>query len=259
MLPYGKGVEYIHTCSPLTYSTNESLPELKEVVNRMNIIEIFGKVFKADKFKYHELNKENLEELSLILPELMKYPVKNVIKLYEEIFNKLENQVNDTQKRIINNIAYAYTGALLLKNISGIEIENLQSNVIEFAKNQVERYENIQTPVDRVLREILILQKLGIIEYDTHFRVMKAEYNKVKEQHLRFNQGLILTLINKYYAGDKNKQINEQAFLSYAKSHDRYRGNNHNVRYSKTNFMASICFNVSDIEEYTNFDYKSKF
>lgn len=95
-LPYGRGVEYIHTCSPLTYSTNEVLPNLKEVINRLNVVEIFGKVFKADKFNYHELNKENLDELSLILPELLKYPIENVLALYEKVFKILENQVEDT-------------------------------------------------------------------------------------------------------------------------------------------------------------------
>lgn len=65
----------IHICSPMAYSTNESLPDLKEVINRLNVVEIFGKVFKADKFKYHEIDKgnnDNLKELSLILPEFLK-------------------------------------------------------------------------------------------------------------------------------------------------------------------------------------------
>lgn len=259
MLPYARGVEYIHTCSPLAYSTNEALPDLKEVINRLNVIEIFGKAFKADKFNYHELNRENLDELSLILPELLKYPTEKVIGLYENVFKELEKQVEDTQKRIINNIAYAYTGALLLKHISEIEIENLDEKVIEFAKKQVKRYENIQTPVDKVLSEILILNQLGIIHYDTHFRVMNAEYKGVKEKHLRFNQGVILSLINKYYAGDRNKMINEQSFLSYARNHTRFRDDNHAVRYAKNNLMSSICFNVSDIEEFTNLDYKSDY
>ena len=259
MLSYGKGVEYIHTCSPLAYSTNEALPDLKEVINRLNVIEIFGKVFKADKFNYHEFNKQNLDELSLILPELLKFPIEKVMGLYEIIFEKLQKQVEDTQKRIRNNIAYAYTGALLLKHISEIEIENLDEKVIEFAKKQVERYENIQTPVDKVLNEILILNKLGTIHYDTHFRVMNAEYKGAKEKHLRFHQGVILALINNFYRGDRNKVINEQSFLSYARNHKRFRGDNFSVRYASSDPMGSLSFNVSDMEEFTNFDYKSDY
>ena len=194
-----------------------------------------------------------MDELSLILPEFLKYPNENVINLYENVFEKLEKQVEDTQKRIINNLAYAYTGALLLKLIGGIEIKDLDQKVIEFAKNQVERYENIQTPVDRVLSEILILNRLGVIQYDTHFRVMSAEYNGVKEQHLRFNQNIILNLINRYYASDRNKIIHENSFLSYARNHKRFRDDNHGVRYgSAKKVMSSLCFDVTDIEEFAN-------
>lgn len=257
MRSHGKIVEYIRTCSPLAYSTNEPLPDLKEVINRLNIVEIFGKVFNADKFNYHEFNKDNLAELSLILPELLKYPVKNVLALYEKVFTILEENVDDTQKRIINNLAYAYTGALLLKHIGDIEIADLQEKVIKFAKEQVEKYEDIKTPVDRVLSEILILQKLGVIQYDSHFRVMSVEYNGVKEQHLKFNQYIILNLINKYYASDRKKIINEHSFLSYARNHKRFRGDNHSVRYNKTSIMSSLCFDVTDIEEFTNLNLES--
>lgn len=148
---------------------------------------------------------------------------------------------------------------MLLKHISNVEIEKLEEKVIECAKKQVERYENIQTPVDRVLSEILILNKLGIIQYDIHFRVMNAEYNGIKEKHLRFHQGVILALINNFYRGDRNKVINEQSFLSYARNHERFRKDNLSVRYANSKPVNSVSFNVTDIEEYVNMDYKSDF
>lgn len=129
MLPYGKDIDCIHTCSPLAYSTNESLPDLKEVVNRMNIIEIFGNVFKADKFKYHEVSNNGggkLQELSLILPEFLKYSKDDIVKPYEQVFDILKANVQDTQNRVISNIAYAYTGAIMLLAIADIEVEDLQ-------------------------------------------------------------------------------------------------------------------------------------
>ena len=98
MLPYGRGVENIHICSPLAYSTNDPLPNLHEVVNRLNIVEIFGKVFKSDKFKYHEIDKgsnNNLKELSLILPEMLKYSTSDVLELYDRTFQILEVSVKD--------------------------------------------------------------------------------------------------------------------------------------------------------------------
>lgn len=145
MLPYGRGVEYIHTCSPLAYSTNETLPDLRELINRLNVVEIFGNNFDADKFKYHEFdnsNQNNLKELSLILPEFLKYTKESILAMYERNFEVLKNNVKDTQKRVISNIAYAYTGAQMLSYISGVEFENLEEKVITYAQEQVEKYEN---------------------------------------------------------------------------------------------------------------------
>lgn len=71
----------------------------------MNIIEIFGKVFKADKFKYHEVSNNGgskLQELSLILPEFLKYSKDDIVKLYEQVFDILKANVQDTQNRVIS-------------------------------------------------------------------------------------------------------------------------------------------------------------
>lgn len=254
MLPYGRGVEYIHTCSPLAYSTNESLPDLKEVINRMNVIEIFGKVFKADKFKYHEVdngNSDKLKELSLILPELLKYAKDDVIKLYENVFEFLKANVQDTQNRVISNIAYAYTGALMLLAIGGVEVENLQEQLIEFAKKQVEKYENIKNVVDKVLSEIMTLFELGYLEKDRHFKIAKVTINSREELQIRFKKDVIISAINKYYCGDKQKRIDVQSFLSYAKNHKRYRGNITTRLDGKADNAMS--FDVTNMEEYSDF------
>ena len=255
MLPYGKGVEYIHTCSPLAYSTNEALPDLQEVVNRLNIVEIFGKTFKAEKFKYHEIDKgnnDNLKELSLILPEVLKFSKEDVLKLYEQIFEMLENNVQDTQKRVINNIAYAYTGTLLLLKIAGISIDSLQDNIIEYAKQQIAKYESIKTPVEKVFDGIITLTKMGILQVGTHFKIVEDEVAGIPETHLQFHKDLILSAINKYYSYDKSKQIDERKFLAYAKNHTRFRGNNHSVRYDsdKSKVVGSMCFNISGLDDF---------
>ncbi len=255
MSSYGKDVKYMHICSPLACSTNEALPDLQEVVNRLNIVEIFGKIFKADKFKYHEVDKDggnNLKELSLILPEFLKFSKDDVLKLYEQTFEMLENNVQDTQKRIINNIAYAYTGTLLLLKIAGISIDGLQDKVIEYTQQQIAKYESIKTPVEKVLDSIIILTKLGIIQAGTHFKITDEEFGDTTETHIKFHKDLILSAINKYYSYDKSKQIDEKKFLAYAKNHKRFRGNNHSVRYDsdRSKVVSSICFNISGLDDF---------
>lgn len=254
MLPYGRGIDYINTCSPLAYSTNESLPDLKEVVNRMNIIEIFGKIFKADKFKYHEVDKDNnarLKELSLILPQFLKYSTEDVIKLYEQVFEILKANVKDTQNRVISNIAYAYTGALMLLAIADIALEDLQNKVIQYAQKQIEKYENIKTVVDKVLVEIPTLHLLNVIEKDKHFRISKEKDDGNEILLVKFKKDVIIGAINKYYCGNKKKQIDESSFWSYAQNHRRYKGN------KTTRFDGKVtnamCFDITDMEEYIDF------
>ncbi len=257
MLKYGKGVEYIFSCSPLAYSTNEALPDLKEVVNRMNIIRIFGNVFNPEKFKYHEpdkANSESINELSLILPELIKMPKDEVMQIYKQVFEIIEQAIPNTQKRIINNIAYAYTGALLLLAIANVNIPDFESKVIDFAINQKKQYESIKTPVDKVLNEIVVLTQLGQLSLGTHFKIFDVTYEDRVETHIRFHKETVLSVINKYYSHDRTKQINESTFLDYAKNHERYRGNNHPTRLKDENsdVKAAICFNISGLDEFVS-------
>lgn len=254
MLPYGKGVDYINTCSPLAYSTNETLPDLKEVVNRMNIIEIFGKIFKADKFKYHEIDKDNntrLKELSLILPQFLKYSTEDVIRLYEQIFEILKASVKDTQNRVISNIAYAYTGTLMLLTIANVKLEDLQGKVIQYAEMQVEKYESIKTVVDKVLSEIPTLCELKVIIKDTHFRIGKENVDGNEILLVKFKKDVIIGAINKYYCSNKKKQIDESSFWSYAQNHSKYKGNR-TTRFDGKSTNA-MCFDVTGMEEYIDF------
>ena len=255
MQGYGKEVAYTMICSPLAYSTNESLPELKEVVNRMNIIEIFGKVFKADKFKYHETNgnTNKVKELSLILLEFLKFQKEDVIKLYEENFDFLKENVKDTQNRVISNISYAYTGAILLLEIANIQASSLQDKVVEFAQKQVQKYEGIKNVVDRVLVEISTLFDLGILENGNHFKIATEKIGSREEKRIRFKKNVIITAINKYYNNDKKKRIDENAFWSYCQNHKRFRGT-HSTRLGEENKSSyAMDFDITGMEEFAEF------
>lgn len=241
MLPYGRGVEYIHTCSPLTYSTNDALPNLKEARNRLNVISIFDGVFKAEKFKYHEIDDSKCKELSLILPELLKFDSKYVIGLYLKLFEYLKKNVKDTQKRIINNLAYAYTGAMLLQQIGGFEFEDLQQKIIEHAQKEVANYDSIQTPVERLLSSLVTLHNLTLVENGKHYRIWSADKTKNGEVHLRFHKETLISTINNYYKYDKSKQINEATFMNYLQKSKRNRSSEKGI----ANRLFFLCLKVT--------------
>ena len=255
MLPYGRGVEYIHTCSPLAYSTNETLPDLRELINRLNVVEIFGNNFDADKFKYHEFdnsNQNNLKELSLILPEFLKYTKESILAMYERNFEVLKNNVKDTQKRVISNIAYAYTGAQMLSYISDVEFENLEEKVITYAQEQVEKYENIETPVDKLIQEFIVLYNSNEALKDIDFKVVGPTDNG--EYHLRFHKATLIAKINNYFRFDKSKQIDEKSFTSYLEHDERNRTPKGGVTVrlgEEKSQKNSVSIDITDIEELT--------
>lgn len=193
--------------------------------------------------------------MSLILPEFLKYSIKDILDVYDIAFAILENaDIQDTQKRIINNLAYAYTGIMLLLDISGVQINDLDGKIIEYAKNQVQKYESMKTPVEKVLSSIIVLTKLGHLALGSHFKIVDVEVGNEMETHIRFNKEVVLSAINKFYAYDKSMKIDEKSFLSYAKNHQRFRGNGHCVRYAddKNKVVNSICFNISGLEEFVD-------
>ena len=90
MTNYGREIEVSQVCSPFAGSTNDRLPNLKEIINRLNIVEMFGKSFDSSKFKYFETNEENIKELSLILPEILKFDTEKVKSMYSDTVKLLE-------------------------------------------------------------------------------------------------------------------------------------------------------------------------
>ncbi len=261
MTNYGREIEVSQVCSPFAGSTNDRLPNLKEIINRLNIVEMFGKSFDSSKFKYFETNEENVKELSLILPEILKFDIEEVKSIYSDTVKLLETSVKDTQRRVINNIAYAYTGVRLLLTVAGITLNDIELKLIEYANAQVDKYEDVQDVVDKVLAEIPILYRLGLIDEGVLFTFKQYIAPDGKSENVVcFHKGTIIAKINQCNAHDKSKYIDIDTFNAYIKTHPRYRGNK-TVRYKdeinpnsiKDNSRNSVMFCIDGLEDYSFF------
>ena len=257
MKNYGKEVENIQVNSPLAYSTNEKLPQLKEVHNRLNIVEMFGKSFDPSKFNYFETNEDNIKELSLIHPEILKFDIEFVENTKNEIIKFLKSNVKeDTQERVINNVAYACTGLKLLMNISGKDIDGFEKQLIEYTQNQIKKYDDVKNVVDKVLSEIPVQYSLGHIQVGLEFRIeSRVSCDKI-ENFVCFHKGTLITKLNQCNSHDKSKYIDEDMFNSYYKNHPRY-SDAKTVRYKKYMYSTdledsrySVCFCVDGLDDY---------
>ena len=94
-----------------------------------------------------------------------------------------------------------------------------------------------------------------LIENTSHFRVSNELVNGQNELHIHFNKDVMLSIINKYYAHDKSKQINDDLFKSYAKNHPRFRGTR-TVRFKEEQGSRpanSMSFNITGLPEFSGF------
>lgn len=132
-------------------------------------------------------------------------------------------------------------------------MDNLQETVIEYAKKQIQKYESIKTVVDKVLAEIVTLYELKQLEKDTHFRIAKISVEGKECLQVRFKKDVIIHAINKFYGNDRKKHIDENAFMSHAKTHNRFKGNQ-TVRLGENEKPTNaVCFDVTGMEEYADF------
>lgn len=252
MKNYGQTADIISICSPLICSTNEKLPNLKEVRNRLNIVEMFGNIFNPDKFKYHENNIDMLKELSIILPELLRFEVKSVEEIYDNAVEFLEKNCKTSQRRVVANLAYAYTGLQLLFKIAEIEIDSIQDKLLEFARKQFQEYDEIEDAVDKVLAEIPVQFNLGKLQKDVHFRI-ETEHN---ENVVYFHSKTLIAKLNECNYHDKSKYIDISMFNAYSKTHKRFRKEKtYRFRTNETGNFSRSCkaigFNIDGLDDYS--------
>lgn len=258
MKNFGQNVDQVYICSPLVCSTNEKIPNLKEVENRINVVEMFGNIFNPDKFNYHETNSSKLEELSIILPELIKIDSKKILTMHQKNVELLETNGIKSQRRVLSNLAYAYTGLQLLMDLAENSLCNIQDNFLEFAKKQINKYNEIEDVVDKVLSEISVQFGLGKLLKDIHFRVLIEEQANQLENVVYFNPKILIALLNNCNSFDKSKYIDISLFKAYCRTHKRFRGEK-TVRYktgTSNNFdtpCKSVGFCIDGLEDYMVF------
>ncbi len=246
---YGKNIDSNPICSQLVFSTNYALPELPELQNRTNVFSLTKSSLDLTRFNYLNNHVKNREELSLILPELLKYTEEDVLILHQQLYESIEANFDKIESRIISNIAYAYTGVKLLEKISGVEITSLHSGVIEYTKSIAEKYKAIPTPVDRLLNDLIVLKNNKAIVQGTHYKIIGADKTKDGRTLIAFHKDTLLTAHNQYFKFDNDRKIDRISFNSYLKGDKRF-VKAQSVRFDDSNKpKESTCLDITDMEE----------
>ncbi len=201
-------------CSQAIYSTNSTLPDIPELANRANVITIMKNSLNTDKFKYFGENRENREELSLLLPKLLEFDNDYVISIHKELENYLKHYLdNSVVPRIFYNIAYMWTGLTLLEEIANYTPENIHLEILEYAKGVVEHYKELPTPIDMLIDSLLTLKNHNIIANEVHYKVKQTVDGRV---YLTFHKDTMLCAYNHFFR-DENRKIKLSVFNNYLK------------------------------------------
>lgn len=236
--------------SQLVYSTNKPIPDKEELRNRMSVYTIMKGAFNEKSFKYFDKDIDKRRELSLILPELMKFTHEDVTSLYQHFEQNFTEQLGNVEQRIICNLAYDYTGAYILQQIAGYEIPDFHTKVIEYAKDTIESYAEIPTPVDILLNSLIALQTNGIIGEHNHYTISTGNMRVF----LKFHKDTLISTHNKYFSNDPSKKIKMSEFNAYLKNDKRF-VDNMTVRYKAIGGkgMTSAVLDITewdDLEEF---------
>ncbi len=214
---YGKNIFLEYPCSQIVYSTNSTLPMVDALENRVNLITIMKNYLDTDKYRYLPENTKNNEELSLILPELLKLDESEIVKRHKNLVEKIKENIDKKVPRIAHNTAYMWCGIQLLEEIADIRINNLEEEIIKYAKETVERYKSIPNEIDKLLNGLLTLKELGKIEEGTHYHLRKLD-NRI---HIMFNKDTLIKIHNDNFSGESNQKISITVFNNWIKNDER--------------------------------------
>lgn len=239
-------------CSQAIYSTNSNLPDIPELANRANVITIMKNSLNTDKFKYFGENRENREELSLLLPKLLEFDNDYVLATHSKLESYLKQHLdNSVVPRIFYNIAYMWTGLTLLEKIANYTPDNIHLEILEYAKSVVEHYKKLPSPVDMLIESLLTLKNHKVIENDVHYKVKQTVEGKV---HLTFHKDTMLCAYNHFFR-DENRKIKLNVFNNYLKCDYRVVGLSTTGYYKGTrkNSVVLDITEFADVWEFSGF------
>ena len=251
-----KKTEKRKTCSQCVCSTNSTLNGIPEVINRANIITIMNNSLDVSKYHYLNEHKENRRDLSLILPKLLEFDVNEILNIHSELEEYLRQHISDTGiPRILSNVAYMWTGLKLLENVANYSLDELYSKIIDYARNVIETYKSLETPVDMLLNALLTLKNHGIIREHEHYKVFQPENDKI---YLQFHKDTLLCAHNNFFR-DENRKIKLKIFNNFLNCDNRVvnRGITGNFKGERRQSIIIDITNIPDVQEFSGYSLRN--
>ena len=187
-------------CSPLVFTSNVMPAEKPEIFNRMLFLNADNLNFSPENFKYFGKARE---ELSCILPHILKYSPDEIKNKHERNKNKLKKQYVNGSDRMLSQIAIALTGYEVLSEIAGTALTFPHDKLDKYVMDCISRFKSYKNPIEKLLEAFPVLIWNGHITNCNQYLAERIEGKII----LKFHKVAVFKAYNRYFAEDKSEEI----------------------------------------------------
>ena len=175
-----------------------------EIFNRMLFLNADNLNFSPENFKYFGKAKE---ELSCILPHILKYSPDEIKNKHERNKNKLKMQYANGSDRMLSQIAIALTGYEVLSEIAGTQLTFPQDKLNQYVMDCISRFKSYKNPIEKLLEAFPVLIWNGHITSYNQYSVERIDGKII----LKFHKVAVFKAYNRYFVEDKSEEIRTSA------------------------------------------------
>ena len=175
--------------------------EKPEIFNRMLFLNADNLTFSPDDFKYFGRSRE---ELSCILPYILKYSPDEVKNKHEIIKKELKSQYVNGSDRMLSQIAIALIGYQILSEIANTKLAFPHDKLNQYVTDCISRFKSYKNPIEKLLDAFPVLIWNGNISYGNQYFVSQDDGKII----LKFHKVAVFKAYNKYFIEDKSEKIN---------------------------------------------------
>ncbi len=146
-----------------------------QLLSRIAFVQMDENSFDASSFKY--FSKESRDELSVILPLILKFR-PYVPELYMGFYKTLSNNTSESN-RLVSNLSIACTMWTIINKIVGIEIVDWKKLVVN-CLTQFHNYQNLEVNSgDKIMNDITRLIELDKLFYNHEYKLIRSTILKL--------------------------------------------------------------------------------
>lgn len=172
-LKSGSDFNLLPVCSPIIFSSNYFPVQKEKMLNRMLPLEFLRNGYDP---AHMSMYYKNPRFLSATLPEILsQYSWEKVHQMIEEQNNWLAHSAGVMPSRESYCVAVAYVGLLILIEYGSVQLEDVESRVLEYFDWYLQQFKELEEPIDALLNHFPELMDEGIFKVEEEVTLKESD------------------------------------------------------------------------------------